>query len=58
MAVPNRKISKSRRNKRLAQWKLKRPALAECPQCHELMMPHRICKSCGYYKGKEALKVE
>ena len=50
MAVPKRRVSKSRRNNRLAHWKLRKPGLADCPQCHELMMPHRICKSCGYYK--------
>jgi large subunit ribosomal protein L32 len=58
MAVPKRKISKSRRNKRLSQWKLKKPGLAECPQCHELMMPHRVCRSCGYYKGREMIESE
>ncbi len=58
MAVPKRKTSKSRRNHRLAQWKIKSPGLIECPQCHEPMMPHRICRTCGYYKGKEVLKTE
>lgn len=58
MAVPKRKVSKSRRNHRLAQWKIEKPGFAECPQCHEPMMPHRVCKSCGYYKGREILKVE
>jgi large subunit ribosomal protein L32 len=58
MALPKRKISKSRRNMRKAQWKLDKPGLAECPQCHEPKLPHRVCKSCGYYKGKEVIKVE
>ena len=58
MAVPKNKVSKARRDKRRANWKLSAPNLVECPQCHELKMPHRVCPSCGLYKGKEVVKVE
>ena len=58
MAVPKNKVSKARRDKRRANWKLTAPNLVECPQCHELMLPHRVCPSCGQYKGKEVIKVE
>ncbi len=54
MAVPRRKHSKSRKNKRRSVWaKIERPNLVACPQCHELRLPHRVCLKCGYYKGKE-----
>ena len=58
MAVPKKKVSKARRDKRRANWKLEVPGMAECPQCHELKLPHRVCPSCGQYKGKEVIKVE
>ena len=58
MAVPKGKVSKARRDKRRANWKLTAPNLVECPQCHELKLPHRVCPSCGQYKGKEVIKVE
>ncbi|MEE1350727.1 MAG: 50S ribosomal protein L32 [Clostridia bacterium] len=58
MAVPKNKVSKARRDKRRANWKLTAPNLVECPQCHELIMPHRVCPNCGQYKGKEVIKVE
>jgi large subunit ribosomal protein L32 len=58
MAVPKGKVSRSRRDKRRANWKLTAPNLVECPQCHELKLPHRVCPSCGQYKGKEVIKVE
>lgn len=58
MAVPKKKKSKSRRDKRRAHWKLTLPELVECPQCHELKVPHRVCPACGYYKGREIVRVE
>jgi large subunit ribosomal protein L32 len=58
MAVPKKRTSSTRRDKRRTHWKLDTPNLAPCPQCHELKPPHRVCLSCGYYKNREAVKVE
>jgi large subunit ribosomal protein L32 len=58
MAVPKRKVSKARRDKRRANWKLAVPGLATCPKCHEFKMPHRVCGNCGYYKDMEVIKKE
>ena len=59
MAVPKRKVSKARRDKRRsAVWKLSAPALSRCPNCGELKAPHKVCASCGYYKGVQVLKKE
>ena len=35
MAVPKRKMSKARRDRRRANWKLEAPGYVACPQCHE-----------------------
>ena len=59
MAVPKRKGSKQRRDKRRSQvWKLDAPALSRCSNCGELTAPHRVCKNCGFYKGVEVLKLD
>lgn len=58
MAVPKRKMSKARRDKRRANWKLTVPGLVECPQCHNLKMPHRVCPECGFYKGEAVVTAE
>jgi len=59
MAVPKNKISKQRKHKRRSSvWKLSAPTLVKCPQCHELTVPHKVCQNCGYYNGKEVVKVE
>jgi len=55
MGVPKRKRSKQRNRQRRAHWKIEAPELVECTQCHALMVPHRACGECGYYKGKEAV---
>ncbi|MBE7026132.1 MAG: 50S ribosomal protein L32 [Ruminococcaceae bacterium] len=57
MAVPKGKVSKARRDKRRANWKLEAPNLVKCPNCQELTMPHRVCGNCGFYKGREVIKV-
>lgn len=59
MAVPKRKVSKARKNKRRSNvWKISAPAFCKCLQCGELKLPHVVCKNCGYYKGREIVKVE
>ena len=58
MAVPKSKVSKSRRDKRRSSvWKLEAPALAKCPACGEMNLPHRVCSKCGSYAGKQIGKV-
>lgn len=52
MALPKRKISKSRRDKRRTHKKLTAPNLSECSHCHHPKLPHRACPSCGYYGGR------
>ena len=58
MAVPKCKQSKARSRARRAHWKLDVPNLVKCSRCHSLKMPHRVCKECGFYAGKEVIKIE
>lgn len=48
MAVPFRRVSKTRRDKRRTHDKLKVPAVVVCPECGEYKMSHKVCKHCGY----------
>ncbi|MCK4545868.1 MAG: 50S ribosomal protein L32 [Candidatus Eisenbacteria sp.] len=57
MAVPKRKVSKSRRDKRRTHWKLEAPPKSICSHCHQPKLPHRVCPHCGYYDGKKVLEV-
>ena len=58
MATPFRRVSKTAKRKRRTHFKLAAPTLVKCPNCGEYTQPHRVCKSCGYYNGKEVVKVE
>lgn len=55
MAVPKRKTSKARRDKRRTHYKLTAPQLVECPNCHEPKLPHRVCPNCGHYGGRQVV---
>lgn len=58
MALPKRKISKSRRDKRRTHQKIEAPNTATCPECGEATQPHHACPSCGAYKGRTAVETE
>lgn len=58
MAVPKRRTSRTRRDKRRATHKVSAPRLNECPRCHSPRLPHRICPTCGTYAGREVITFE
>jgi large subunit ribosomal protein L32 len=58
MAVPKKKVSKSRRNMRRSHHALKPVNYAECPNCGEYKLPHHICAACGHYAGRQVLTVK
>lgn len=52
MAVPKRRTSPSKQNRRRCHHKLGEKRFSECPNCHSVKMPHRLCPTCGYYKER------
>ena len=58
MAVPKRKISRSRRDKRRTHKKLNSPALSKCSHCNQPKLPHRVCPHCGYYNNTLVSKIK
>ena len=52
MAVPQRRISKTRKRLRRTHFKLQVEGLVTCPKCGEMIKSHRVCPKCGYYDGK------
>jgi large subunit ribosomal protein L32 len=58
MAVPKRKKSKSKRNKRRTHQRVEGANLSACPQCGEVVLSHHACSSCGTYKGRSVIDIE
>ena len=58
MAVPKRRTSKSRRDKRRSHDGLSAPAQSTCSSCGAPKLPHRICPSCGTYRGRKVIETE
>ena len=58
MAVPKRKTTPSRRNKRRSHDFLLKTAYIECSNCGEVKLSHQVCLACGYYDKKEIIKLE
>ncbi len=58
MAVPFRRTSKTKKRMRRTHLKRKVNAMTACPKCGATLQPHRACTKCGYYKGKEVIKLQ
>jgi large subunit ribosomal protein L32 len=58
MAVPKRKTSKSKRDKRRTHYGVTPPNVILCPTCKEPKLPHMVCPKCGSYKGRKYLETE
>ncbi len=56
-ALPKRKLSKGRRDRRRLHDQLHPVALVPCDNCGEKKRPHSVCPSCGYYRGREIFEV-
>lgn len=56
MAVPKKKTSRTRRNRRRANHdRVAAPAVVMCDHCGEPKRPHRVCGQCGHYNGREVV---
>lgn len=57
MAVPKRRTSVTKRNKRRAHDALVAPQSVLCPECGEPTLRHRACVHCGMYRGRKIIEV-
>jgi large subunit ribosomal protein L32 len=56
MAVPKRKLSKSRKRLRRGHHTAAGMKPQACTKCGAPRLPHRVCPTCGYYRGKKVMK--
>ncbi|MDP3955575.1 MAG: 50S ribosomal protein L32 [bacterium] len=55
---PKKRHSRQRQGKRRASIKLKIQKTIACPNCGNLVLPHTVCKKCGFYRGKSVLTIK
>jgi large subunit ribosomal protein L32 len=58
MPVPKRKTSKSRIRARKASHRVMVPTASACSNCGAPRLLHRVCPSCGFYRGKQVVPVD
>ena len=52
MPLPSFRNSRSRVRRRRSHHALKQTGSVDCANCGTPILPHRACKSCGFYKGR------
>ncbi len=58
MPHPKRRHSKTRRDKRRTHHKAEMPTFTMCGNCGQPHLLHRVCTSCGHYRGKQVYEVK
>ncbi len=55
MALPKRRISRTRRDKRRTHRVLTPVTTVTCSNCGRPALPHKVCSECGFYKGRQVI---
>ncbi|MBI2454006.1 MAG: 50S ribosomal protein L32 [Parcubacteria group bacterium] len=58
MGVPRARRTKSKQGHRRSHLALKKRVLTKCVQCATPVLPHTVCYNCGYYKGRQVVKIK
>ncbi|OGY89018.1 MAG: 50S ribosomal protein L32 [Candidatus Komeilibacteria bacterium RIFCSPLOWO2_01_FULL_45_10] len=58
MGLPSHRNTSSSKRRRAAHFALKTGPVNRCPKCQDPIRPHHACSSCGYYKGREVVKIK
>ena len=57
MAVQQCKVSKQKVRQRKAANRYRGLQFADCPTCGSPRLPHRVCRNCGNYGGRQVVSV-
>ncbi len=55
---PKKRHSRARQGKRRASISLSITKSIVCPNCSAPQIAHRVCETCGFYKGKQVIKIK
>jgi large subunit ribosomal protein L32 len=57
MGVPRAHSTRGQKGRRRSHLALKKVGLVSCSHCHKLILPHTVCKYCGFYNGREVINI-
>lgn len=57
-ALPKQRVSQAHQGNRRRHHFLNAPALVACKQCGSTKRAHHVCPTCGYYRGRQVLRIE
>ena len=58
MSVPKKRRTNSKGRRGRSHEALAKGSFVKCAKCGKPTMPHRACPSCGYYRGREVVKLK
>lgn len=58
MGLPGHRRTSSDKRRRASHFALKPSSLTVCSHCKKPVVPHRVCANCGYYRGRQVLKMK
>ena len=58
MSVPAKRRSRSEARRGRSHQALKKIKLYKCPKCGKAILAHQVCNFCGFYKGREVIKIK
>ena len=54
-AVPRKKLTRARKGRRIASYRLSPLYPALCSRCRAAKLPHVVCPQCGFYRGRQVV---
>lgn len=58
MGLPSKKRTNRSKRERASHFALKSVNFGKCEKCDSTTLPHHACPACGYYRGRQVVKVE
>ncbi len=58
MGVQKRRVSHARQGDRRSHHAVSVPDLEPCPHCREPKQVHHACPNCGWYGGRETVRIK
>ena len=58
MGLPGHRRPSGDKRRRASHFALKPASLTVCSHCKMPVRPHQVCANCGYYRGRQVLKLK